>query len=139
VLDEELFKDPNSNTGEDLFFELQFATRGYFAFSCEVTAVHWFHNTNSTVIDSHRHESDYFRHALHFLCRAFPIMTPYRARFYTDDGQMQIPYTFISESLYSGAKQIEYRNLFRSFLLIWRNEGFRSAVRQTLLYIHSRI
>src|SRR5262249_3125915 len=150
ALDEELFKDPNSNTGEDLFFELQFAMKGYFAFSCEMTAVHWFHNTNSTVIDRHRHEADYFRHALHFLGRAFPAATPYKARFYSGDshiGQIELPSTFVTHNRYVGPQQpppgpafgSTFRNNVKAFMSVWREQGFRTALRLTLLYFSSRL
>jgi glycosyltransferase involved in cell wall biosynthesis len=146
ILDDESFKDPKSNTGEDLFFELQFATRSYFAFSCEMTAVHWFHNTNSTVIDSHRHEFDYFRHALHFFGRSFPMMTAYSPayspKFYTADGDivaMETPYTAITDNYYIDARVYGFKSKMQRFLSVWRNQGLRMAIKQALVYMYSRL
>ena len=72
-IDEELLADPELNTCEDLYFELQLAQRGHFAFSAEVTAIHHFHHFgNSTFVDSHQHLPDTQRIALRNFSRVFP-------------------------------------------------------------------
>lgn len=72
LIDEELLTDPELDTCEDLYFELQIAQRGHFAFSMEVTAVHHFHHLgNSTIDDSHKHVPDTQRIALRNFSRVF--------------------------------------------------------------------
>ena len=64
LIDSELLTDPLIDTCEDLYFELQMAQRTHFAFSVEVTAIHHFHGTNSTLVDNERHLPDTQRIAL---------------------------------------------------------------------------
>lgn len=72
-IDNELLVDPELDTCEDLYFELQFAQRGHFAFSAEVTTVHHFHHFgNSTLVDSYKHFPDTQRIALRNFTREFP-------------------------------------------------------------------
>lgn len=72
-IDNELLVDPELDTCEDLYFELQFAQRGHFAFSAEITTVHHFHHFgNSTLVDSYKHFPDTQRIALRNFTRVFP-------------------------------------------------------------------
>lgn len=72
-IDSELLTDPELDTCEDLYFELQFAQRGHFAFSAEITTVHHFHHFgNSTIVDSYKHFPDTQRIALRNFTRVFP-------------------------------------------------------------------
>ncbi|HEY7611107.1 MAG TPA: glycosyltransferase [Alphaproteobacteria bacterium] len=78
IIDDEVLADPETDTCEDLYFELQFAQRTHFAFSGETTAIHHYHsNGNSTFVDAHRHEYDTLRHGLRTHMRTFPRMTQY--------------------------------------------------------------
>jgi hypothetical protein len=80
VIDEETLADPETDTCEDLYFELQFAQRTHFAFSAETTAIHHYHSSgNSTFVDAHRHEYDTLRHGLRTHMRTFPRMTQYNS------------------------------------------------------------
>lgn len=80
VIDEEVLADPETDTCEDLYFELQFAQRSHFAFSGETTAIHHYHSEgNSTFVDAHRHQYDTLRHGLRTHMRTFPRMTQYRS------------------------------------------------------------
>lgn len=72
-IDEELLVDPELDTCEDLYFELQIAQRGHFAFSPEVTTIHHFHRFgNSTIVDNFKHFPDTQRIALRNFSRVFP-------------------------------------------------------------------
>jgi hypothetical protein len=72
-IDEELLVDPELDTCEDLYFELQIAQRGHFAFSPEVTTIHHFHRFgNSTIVDNLKHFPDTQRIALRNFSRVFP-------------------------------------------------------------------
>jgi hypothetical protein len=80
VIDDEVLADPETDTCEDLYFELQFAQRTHFAFSGETTAIHHYHSHgNSTFVDAHRHQYDTLRHGLRTHMRTFPRMTQYRS------------------------------------------------------------
>jgi hypothetical protein len=80
VIDDEVLADPETDTCEDLYFELQFAQRSHFAFSGETTAIHHYHSHgNSTFVDAHRHRYDTLRHGLRTHMRTFPRMTQYRS------------------------------------------------------------
>jgi hypothetical protein len=70
LIDSELLTDPLIDTCEDLYFELQMAQRTHFAFSVEVTAIHHFHGTNSTLVDNKRHLPDTQRIALRNFSRS---------------------------------------------------------------------
>lgn len=77
-IDNELLEDPQLDTCEDLYFELQIAQRAHFAFSAEVTAIHHFHHLgNSTIDDSHKHIPDTERIALRNFSRVFPYDSAY--------------------------------------------------------------
>ncbi len=72
-IDNELLVDPELDTCEDLYFELQIAQRGHFAFSPEVTTIHHFHRFgNSTIVDNLKHFPDTQRIALRNFSRLFP-------------------------------------------------------------------
>jgi hypothetical protein len=58
LIDEEILDDPEMDTCEDLCLLLQIAQKTHFAFSGEVTAVHWYHQGSSTRIDALQHASD---------------------------------------------------------------------------------
>ncbi len=80
IIDDEVLADPETDTCEDLYFELQFAQRSHFAFSGETTAIHHYHSTgNSTFVDAHRHDYDTLRHGLRTHMRTFPRMTQYNS------------------------------------------------------------
>ncbi len=80
VINEEVLADPETDTCEDLYFELQFAQRTHFAFSAETTAIHHYHSRgNSTFVDAHRHDYDTLRHGLRTHMRTFPRMTQYHS------------------------------------------------------------
>lgn len=80
IIDDEVLDDPETDTCEDLYFELQFAQKTHFAFSGETTAIHHYHSHgNSTFVDAHRHEYDTLRHGLRTHMRTFPRMTQYRS------------------------------------------------------------
>ena len=80
LIDAETLADPETDTCEDLYFELQFAQRTHFAFSAETTAIHHYHSSgNSTFVDAHRHQWDTLRHGLRTHMRTFPRMTQYRS------------------------------------------------------------
>jgi hypothetical protein len=80
IIDDEVLADPETDTCEDLYFELQFAQKTHFAFSGETTAIHHYHSHgNSTFVDAHRHEYDTLRHGLRTHMRTFPRMTQYRS------------------------------------------------------------
>jgi hypothetical protein len=80
VIDDEVLTDPETDTCEDLYFELQFAQRSHFAFSGETTAIHHYHSEgNSTFVDAHRHQYDTLRHGLRTHMRTFPRMAQYRS------------------------------------------------------------
>jgi hypothetical protein len=80
VIDDEVLADPETDTCEDLYFEMQFAQRSHFAFSGETTAIHHYHSHgNSTFVDAHRHQYDTLRHGLRTHMRTFPRMTQYRS------------------------------------------------------------
>ena len=80
IIDDEVLADPETDTCEDLYFELQFAQRSHFAFSGETTAIHHYHSHgNSTFVDAHRHQYDTLRHGLRTHMRTFPRMTQYRS------------------------------------------------------------
>jgi hypothetical protein len=55
LIDEEILDDPEMDTCEDLCLMLQFAQKTHFAFSGEVTAVHWYQTTSSTRVDASQH------------------------------------------------------------------------------------
>ena len=72
-IDDEILADPELDTCEDLYFELQIAQRGHFAFSPEVTTIHHFHRFgNSTIVDNYKHFPDTQRIALRNFSRVFP-------------------------------------------------------------------
>lgn len=72
LIDEELLTDPEIDTCEDLYFELQLAQRTHFAFSGEMTVFHHFHRFgNSTIVDSNRHIPDTQRIAMRNFGRTF--------------------------------------------------------------------
>jgi hypothetical protein len=72
-IDDEILTDPQLDTCEDLYFELQIAQRGHFAFSPEVTTIHHFHRFgNSTIVDNYKHFPDTQRIALRNFSRVFP-------------------------------------------------------------------
>lgn len=80
IIDDEVLADPETDTCEDLYFELQFAQRSHFAFSGETTAIHHYHSHgNSTFVDAHRHQYDTLRHGLRTHMRTFPRMMQYRS------------------------------------------------------------
>ena len=80
IIDDEVLADPETDTCEDLYFELQFAQKTHFAFSGETTAIHHYHSHgNSTFVDAHRHQYDTLRHGLRTHMRTFPRMTQYRS------------------------------------------------------------
>ncbi len=72
LIDSELLTNPEIDTCEDLYFELQFAQRTHFAFSVEITVFHHFHSSNSTIIDKTKHIPDTQRIALRNFSRSFP-------------------------------------------------------------------
>jgi hypothetical protein len=72
LIDDELLTNPDIDTCEDLYFELQLAQKTHFAFSAEVTLFHHFHTTNSTIIDKFKHIPDTQRIALRNFSRSFP-------------------------------------------------------------------
>lgn len=81
LINEETTRDIETNSHEDLYFELQFAMHTNFAFSCEVTAAHHFHGSNSTIHDAYRNVYDKTRRniSLYFMnsqnslfCRSTP-------------------------------------------------------------------
>ena len=93
IIDDEVLADPETDTCEDLYFELQFAQRTHFAFSGETTAIHHYHSHgNSTFVDSHRHEYDTLRHGLRTHMRTFPRMTQYRSHLTSREQPNEPPY-----------------------------------------------
>jgi hypothetical protein len=93
VIDDEVLADPETDTCEDLYFELQFAQRTHFAFSGETTAIHHYHSSgNSTFVDAHRHEYDTLRHGLRTHMRTFPRMTQYRSHLTGREAPNEPPY-----------------------------------------------
>lgn len=58
LIDDEILDDPEMDTCEDLCLLLQFAQKTHFAFSGEVTAVHWYQQTSSSRVDAAQHEPD---------------------------------------------------------------------------------
>lgn len=64
LINEETVRDIFTHSHEDLYFEMQFAMNTHFVFSCEMTAMHYFHDNNSTNIDKHRNQYDIFRRNL---------------------------------------------------------------------------
>lgn len=82
LIDDELLTDPQIDTCEDLYFELQLAQKTHFAFSMEVTAIHHFHHLgNSTIDDSKKHVPDTQRIALRNLGRVFPPDAQYDSHY----------------------------------------------------------
>jgi hypothetical protein len=82
IIDDELLVDPELDTCEDLYFELQIAQKAHLAFSAEVTAVHNFHHLgNSTIDDSHKHLPDTQRIALRNFMRVFPTDSLYDTQY----------------------------------------------------------
>lgn len=99
-IDEELLTDPGIDTCEDLYFELQIAQRGHFAFSAEVTAIHNFHHFgNSTIEDSHKHIPDTERIALRNFARTFP-----------GDIQYDWEYNLIGKPVDKNINQLKYQD-----------------------------
>ena len=93
VIDDEALADPETDTCEDLYFELQFAQRTHFAFSGETTAIHHYHSEgNSTFVDAHRHQYDTLRHGLRTHMRTFPRMTQYRSHLTSRPEHHEPPY-----------------------------------------------
>ncbi len=82
LIDDELLVDPELDTCEDLYFELQIAQKAHLAFSAEVTAVHNFHHLgNSTIDDSYKHLPDTQRIALRNFMRVFPTDSLYDTQY----------------------------------------------------------
>ena len=54
-------------------------------------------------------------------------------------GEMATPHTFITENYYLGTKEIERQSNLKKFLLVWRLQGLRAAVREALDYILLRL
>jgi hypothetical protein len=82
LIDSELLVDPELDTCEDLYFELQIAQKAHMAFSAEVTAVHNFHHLgNSTIDDSYKHLPDTQRIALRNFMRVFPTDSLYDTQY----------------------------------------------------------
>jgi hypothetical protein len=89
LIDEELLVDPELDTCEDLYFELQIAQKAQLAFSLEVTMVHNFHHFgNSTIDDSYKHFPDTQRIALRNFTRVFPTDSLYDTQPYTIVGKL---------------------------------------------------
>ena len=81
LIDYELLEPPGTHSCEDLYFELLMATKTHFAFSAEMTAGHNIHNSNSTFVDSRRHQRDTIRHGLRLLSRTLHGGEMYRSPF----------------------------------------------------------
>lgn len=145
LVDDELLQDPETHSHEDLYFELQFALRTHFAFSCEITSVHWFHGMNSTIVDAARNSGDITRHTTRMHLRAFP-----RARIYrTMDHHLKdkithlltIPHAILPAYLCpppnKRIRQAIY--LINKFRYVWKEHGRREAVKRMLWYTHARL
>ena len=80
LVNEDVLTDPFMDTGEDLYFEIQFAHRSHFGFSCEVTAIHHFHDSNGSVFEFSKTVPDTRRIALRNWQRSFPAEIVYHNR-----------------------------------------------------------
>lgn len=82
LIDEGLLNDPQTHSNEDIYFELQFLEKTFFAFSVEMTAAHRFHGGNATISTLARKEVDEFHHMLRLHYRSFP-----REKYYREEKQ----------------------------------------------------
>ena len=99
LINDEILRDPNTHSHEDIYFELQFAMQTRFVFSCEITAAHWFDGENSTVMDVSRNSADVFRHILSLTYRKIENYT-YRHISHTD--QFSVSGAYVPTSSIAG-------------------------------------
>ncbi len=144
LIDHELVRDTETHSHEDLYFEQQFALRTFFAFSCEMTAAHFFHGQNSTIVDKHRNETDVFRHMVSMHLRLFPTARFYRTYCVAEQNAitaMAVPQAPEPKYLEGGAvKHMKYNevsisSLYRKFRYVIQTQGKKAAIKKVAHYV----